>query len=98
MNSETVNKAIRKIENGKYIGRLVAHGFRGMASTILNENKLTATTSFGTDEIELQLAHVESNKVRGAYNHAEYLDSRRAMMQWYADYLDGLKETYKNSQ
>ncbi len=97
MHSETVNKAIRRIENGKYVGRLVAHGFRGMASTILNENKLTADTLFGTDEIELQLAHVESNKVRGAYNHAEYLDSRRAMMQWYADYLDNLRNTYKSS-
>ncbi len=94
MHSETVNKAIRKIENGKYIGRLVSHGFRGMASTILNENKQTASVTFGTDEIELQLAHVETNKVRGAYNHAEYLESRHAMMQWYANYLDDLRNNH----
>lgn len=85
MNSETVNKAIRRMENGKYIGRMVSHGFRGMASTILNENK------FRSDVIERQLAHVEHNEVRGAYNHAEYLEERTEMMQWYADYLDSLK-------
>ncbi len=97
LHSETVNKTLRKVEGGKYIGRMVSHGFRGMASTILNENKLTADVQFGTDEIELQLAHVESNRVRGAYNHAEYLESRRAMMQWYADYLDNLRNSYKSS-
>ena len=86
MNSETVNKAIRRIENGKYIGRMVSHGFRGMASTILNENK------FRSDIIERQLAHVENNQVRGAYNHAEYLEERTKTMQWYADYLDNLKK------
>ena len=85
MHSETVNKAIRRIKDGKYIGRMVSHGFRGMASTILNENK------FRSDVIERQLAHVENNQVRRAYNHAEYLKERTEMMQWYADYLDGLK-------
>lgn len=98
MHSETVNKTIRKLENGKYIGHMVSHGFRGMASTLLNENKQTANVTFGTDEIELQLAHVEKNKVRGAYNHAEYLESRRAMVQWYADYLDNLRAKYENSK
>lgn len=85
MHSETVNKTLRRIENGKYVNRMVSHGFRGMASTILNENK------FRGEVIEKQLAHQEKNKVRGAYNHAEYLDERTEMMQWYADYLDGLK-------
>lgn len=98
MNSETVNKTIRKLENGRYVGRMVAHGFRGMASTLLNENKRTANVDFGTDEIELQLAHVENNKVRGAYNHAEYLESRTAMMQWYADYLDSLRTKFEPNQ
>jgi integrase len=56
-----------------------------MASTILNEHK------FRVDVIEKQLAHQEKNKVRGAYNHAEYLEERTEMMQWYADYLDGLR-------
>ena len=85
MNSASVNIAIKRMKNGKYHGRMVSHGFRGMASTILNENK------FRADVIEKQLAHQERNKVRGAYNHAEYLEERTDMMQWYADYLDKLK-------
>ena len=85
MNSETVNKTLRRIKKGRYIGRMVSHGFRGMASTILNENK------FRGDVVEKQLAHQERNKVRGAYNRAEYLEERTEMMQWYADYLDKLK-------
>jgi integrase len=84
MHSENVNKAIRRIEHGKYIGKIVSHGFRSMASTILNENK------FRADVIEKQLAHQENNQVRQAYNHAEYLEERTQMMQWYADYLDSL--------
>lgn len=85
MHSETVNKALRRIDNGKYIGRMVSHGFRGMASTILNESG-----KFRADVIEKQLAHQEGNQVRGAYNHAEYLEERTEMMQWYASYLDNL--------
>lgn len=96
MHSETVNKTIRKLDYGKYVGRMVSHGFRGMASTILNEHKLHADATFGTDEIELQLAHVENNKVRGAYNHAEYLASRTEMMKWYADHLDELRKKHEN--
>lgn len=65
-----------------YHGRTTVHGFRSTASTILNEN------GFKPDVIERQLSHLERNKVRGAYNHAEYLPERRAMMQWWADYLD----------
>lgn len=65
-----------------YHGRATVHGFRGLASTILNEN------DFDDDWIEMQLAHVEENKVRGAYNAALYLKQRRKMMQWWADYLD----------
>lgn len=76
---------MRRIEGGKYIGRIVSHGFRAMASTILNENQ------FRSDVIEKQLAHEQRNKVRGAYNRAEYLEERTKMMQWYVDYLDGLK-------
>jgi integrase len=66
-----------------YHSRTTGHGFRHTASTILNETGL-----FNTDAIERQLAHVESNKVRGTYNHAEYLPERKRMMQWWADYLD----------
>jgi len=68
-----------------YHNRTTGHGFRHTASTILNESGL-----FNGDAIERQLAHVQGNKVRGAYNHAEYLPERRKMMQWWADYLDHL--------
>lgn len=73
-----------------YMGenKVVPHGMRHTASTILNENR------FASDVIERQLAHVDKNKVRGTYNHAEYLEERRKMMQWYADHLDVLKGRY----
>ena len=66
--------------------KITPHGFRHTASTILNEHR------FDRDVIERQLAHVDSNKIRGIYNHAEYLPERKRMMQWYADHLDKLKQ------
>ena len=66
-----------------YHGRATVHGFRAMASTALNE------MGFRPDVIERQLAHQEQNSVRAAYNRAEYLRERRAMMNHWADYLDG---------
>lgn len=60
------------------------HGWRSTASTILNEKGWRA------DVIERQLAHTERNSVRAAYNHADYMDDRRRMMQAWADHLDGL--------
>ena len=65
-----------------YHSRATGHGFRSTASTVLNEH------GFQPDVIERQLAHGERNKVRAAYNHAQYLPERRKMMQWWADYLD----------
>lgn len=65
-----------------YRDRMTGHGFRGLASTILNEN------GFDESHIELQLAHMKRNKVAAAYNHAKYLKQRTTMMQWWADYLD----------
>jgi integrase len=65
-----------------YHSRTTAHGFRGTASTILNEK------GFNSDIIERQLAHGERNAVRAAYKHAQYLPERKKMMQWWADYLD----------
>jgi hypothetical protein len=56
-----------------------------MASTILHEQ------GWQPDVIERQLAHAEPNKVKAAYNHAQYLPERRKMMQTWADYLDNLK-------
>lgn len=61
---------------------MTGHGFRGLASTILNER------GFNSDWIERQLAHVDGNGVRAAYNHAQYLSQRHEMMQQWADYLD----------
>lgn len=68
-----------------YHNRTTGHGFRHTASTILNESGL-----FSADAIERQLAHVQGNKVRAAYNHAQHLPERREMMQWWADFLDRL--------
>jgi len=64
---------------------MTGHGFRSMASTLLNEQ------GWSGDAIERQLAHVEGNSVRAAYNYAEHLPERRKMMQAWADFLDGLK-------
>jgi integrase len=64
---------------------MTGHGFRSMASTLLNEQ------GWHPDLIELQLAHAERNQVRAAYNRAQRLVERRKMMQAWADYLDQLK-------
>jgi integrase len=66
---------------------MTVHGFRSMASTLLNEQ------GYNRDWIERQLAHGERNSVRAAYNYAEYLPERRRMMQEWADYLDRLRES-----
>ncbi len=71
----------RIMERMGYKGRATPHGFRSLASSVLNEQ------GFNPDAIERQLAHVESNQIRAAYNRADYMEERRAMMQWYADYL-----------
>lgn len=71
-----------------YKGRMTGHGFRAVASTILNQSKLWAP-----DAIERQLAHKETDEVREAYNRAEYLDERRKMMEWWSNYLDASVST-----
>jgi len=79
------NAVLRAIRNLGYTPEeMTAHGFRHMASTLLNEQ------GFNADAIERQLAHKASG-VRGTYNAAEYLPERQRMMQHWADYLDGLK-------
>ncbi|WP_461209469.1 tyrosine-type recombinase/integrase [Desulfocurvus sp. DL9XJH121] len=83
MSNNTINAALRRL--GYSGDEMTGHGFRSMASTILNEQ------GWPPDVIERQLAHAERNKVRAAYNHAEHLPQRRKMMQSWADYLDGLK-------
>ena len=69
-----------------YKGRATPHGFRALASSILNEQ------GYNPDAIERQLAHVEEDRIRAAYNRADYMDERREMMQWYSDYL---RERYR---
>ena len=81
ISKESVNQVIELLG---YKGRLTGHGFRHTMSTILHEE------GFNSAWIETQLAHVDKNAIRGTYNHAQYLDGRREMMQWYADYIDNL--------
>jgi integrase len=66
-----------------YRGKMTAHGFRSLASTVMNEQ-----SHFLRDVIERQLAHKETDDVRAAYNRAEYLPMRRELMQWWSDWLD----------
>lgn len=68
-----------------YHGRATVHGFRALFSTIANES------GFNPDAIERQLAHAEKNQVRAAYHRSEYLAERMQLMQWWADYLAGLR-------
>jgi integrase len=84
LSENTLGAALRRI--GYTSDEMTAHGFRTMASTLLNE------LGWNPDFIELQLAHKERNKVRAAYNRAQRLAERRKMMQAWADYLDELRE------
>ena len=83
MSDATLINALRRM--GYSNEEMTAHGFRSMASTLLNEQ------GYNRDWIERQLAHAERNNVRAAYNYAEYLPERRAMMQEWADYIYSLK-------
>ncbi|BET96600.1 tyrosine-type recombinase/integrase [Xenorhabdus taiwanensis] len=77
-----INTMIRRMG---YSGRATGHGFRHTMSTILHDQ------DFNTAWVEKQLAHVDKNSIRGTYNHAQYLDGRREMLQWYADYMEMLE-------
>nr|WP_257721629.1 tyrosine-type recombinase/integrase [Desulfomicrobium orale] len=83
LSENTLLLAIRALGYDK--DTMTPHGFRAMASSLLNEQ------GWRPDVIERQLAHVEKNKVRLAYNRAEYLTERREMMQFWADFLDQLR-------
>ncbi|MHA4940918.1 tyrosine-type recombinase/integrase [Enterobacter hormaechei] len=78
ISKESINQVIELLG---YKGRVTGHGFRHTMSTILHEE------GFDSAWIETQLAHVDKNAIRGAYNHAQYLDGRKEMMQWYGDYI-----------
>jgi integrase len=72
-----------------YHKRATVHGFRALASTILNE------TGFRPDVIERQLAHVERNRVRAAYHRSEYLEERRGMMDWWGTCIESMAKDQK---
>ncbi|WP_406850357.1 tyrosine-type recombinase/integrase, partial [Chromobacterium phragmitis] len=78
MSPETLRRALHSMG---FRGKADVHGFRSTASTILNEE------GFNPDAIERQLSHIETNKVRAAYNRAEYMEERWKMMQWWANFL-----------
>lgn len=83
MSENTVTAALRRMGYGG--DEMTGHGFRSMASTLLNEQ------GWNRDAIERQLAHGERDAVRAAYNYAQHLPERREMMQAWADFLDRLK-------
>jgi len=81
-----MNAALRRLGYDKT--EITTHGFRSMASTLLNESG-----KWGADAIERQLAHQDQDEVRAAYVHvAEFWSERVRMMKWWADYLDELRE------
>ncbi len=82
MSEASINQIFKRIG---YTGRVTGHGFRHTMSTVLHEQ------GYNTAWIETQLAHVDKNAIRGTYNHAQYLDGRREMLQWYADYMVSLE-------
>jgi integrase len=78
MSPATLNGAFERLKLST-----TPHGLRATASTVLNES-----AKFRPDVIERQLSHIERNRVRASYNQAEYLDERRDMLQWWADFID----------
>ena len=83
ISNATMSAALRRM--GEVAEGLTIHGLRHTASTILHE------AGHPSHVIEKQLSHLDANRIRGIYNHAEYLPERRAMLQAWADYLDGLR-------
>lgn len=93
MTTTTLNRALERMGLcGKDNLGFSAHGFRATASTMLHE------AGYRTEVIERQLAHAERNKVRAAYNHAEFLPERRTMLQQWADKIDELNQDTKNNR
>ena len=89
MNKNSMLGALKRMG---YKGAMTGHGFRGLASTILNE------MGYERAHIEMQLAHAPKNEVEAAYNRALYLSQRRVMMQGWADFLDEARESGKRSR
>lgn len=78
MSEAAINQLIKRLGYG---GRLTGHGFRHMMSTILHD------AGFNSQYIELQLAHVDSNRIRGTYNHATFIEERRKMLSFFSSTL-----------
>ena len=83
MSENTLNVALRRLGYTKE--EMVSHSFRGIFSTILHEK--ISEHGFNSLVIEMQLAHKEPNQVKAAYNHAQYLDDRIKLMEWWSNYL-----------
>jgi integrase len=91
ISENTINAALRRM--GYDQTEMTGHGFRAMASTLLNE-----MGKWHPDAIERQLGHIEENEVRRAYSRGEYWPERVRMMQAWSDYLDRLKEQKRPSR
>ena len=89
MSEAAINQLLKR---SGYDGQATGHGFRHTLSTTLHEQ------GYASEWIETQLAHVDKNTIRGTYNHAQYVDSRRGMLQWYADHLDSLMRKFETEK
>lgn len=88
MSESTINKALRRLGYDTNTD-VCGHGFRGMACAALIQSNL-----FQKDAVEKQMSHQERNEVRLAYTHqAEFLEERKAMLNWWSDFLDANKKT-----
>lgn len=87
MSENTINAALRRLGYGK--DEMTAHGFRAMASTLLNESG-----QWSPDAIERALAHNTSSSVRGTYHRGSHWDERQRMSQWWSDHLDQLRDSF----
>ena len=86
MRSESI---LAVIKSSGYTGRMTTHGFRSLFSTVVNESNL-----FNPDAIERQLAHVPQNRIRLAYNRAQYWGERVRIMEWYGEQVEGWMAQY----
>lgn len=89
MSDNTINAGLRRL--GYATDEMTAHGFRAMASTLLNESG-----KWNPDAIERALAHGDTDKVRAAYHRGAHWKERVAMAQWWSDYLDDLRNGAKS--
>ncbi|WP_410175926.1 tyrosine-type recombinase/integrase [Klebsiella variicola] len=80
MSEASINQLIKRIGYGE---KVIGHGFRHSLSTILNDQ------GYDSAWIEIQLAHIDKNSIRGTYNHALYVKGRMEMLSWYANYIFG---------